>query len=249
MIQTLRKPDRIVQPCGFCGGCGHGVIQRLIAECLEELGISDRAINCVDIACCFWTLDGMDLDGIAGPHGRLPAVATGIKKTRPDDIVYIHAGDGASYTIGIAETVHICLRDVPVTMIVVNNGVFGMTGGQMSLGTTLLGQATTSTPRGRNESSNGSPGDFLQALSQFDFEFAARGALYSVKEINRTKQLIKKGFQNQMEKKGFSLIEVLSACPTNWHLSPVAANKRVEEVVAAQFPLRVYKDRGGMSDG
>ncbi|MEG1758349.1 MAG: thiamine pyrophosphate-dependent enzyme [Oscillospiraceae bacterium] len=248
-MEALKKPSLITQPCGFCGGCGHGIIQRLIAECLEELDIADRAINCVDIACCFWTLDAMNLDGIAGPHGRLPAVATGIKKSRPDDIVYIHAGDGASYTIGIAETTHICLRDIPVTMIVVNNGVFGMTGGQMSPGTTLLGQKTTSSPKGRIQEVNGRPGDFLASLSQFDFEFAARGALYDVAQINKTKSYIKKGFQNQINKKGFSLIEVVSACPTNWNMSPVDANVRVKEIVTEQFPLKVYKDRGGKNDG
>ena len=223
-MEALRKPELIVQPCGFCGGCGHGIIQRLIAESLEELNIADKAINCVDIACCFWTIDGLNLDGIAGPHGRMPAVATGIKATRPDDIVYIHAGDGASYTIGIAELTHICLRDVPVTMIVVNNGVFGMTGGQLSPGTTLVGQKTTSTPRGRDKIANGQPGDFLASLSHHDFEFAARGALYSVPEIAKTKKYIKKGFENQIAKKGFSLIEILSACPTNWNMPPVDAN-------------------------
>lgn len=248
-MEVLKKPELIVQPCGFCGGCGHGIIQRLIAECLEELDMTEHAINCTDIACCFWTLDGLNLDGIAGPHGRLPAVATGIKRTRPNDLVYIHAGDGASYSIGIAETTHICLRDVPVTMIVVNNGVFGMTGGQLSPGTTLVGQKTTSTPRGRDALLNGQPGDFLQSLSQYDFEFAARGALFNVKEINKTKSYIKKGFQNQMEGKGFSLIEVVSACPTNWNLSPVEANKRVEEQVVASYPLKVYKDRGGKCNG
>lgn len=244
-MKALKKPELILQPCGFCGGCGHGIIQRLIAECLEELNITERAINCTDIACCFWTLDGLNLDGIAGPHGRLPAVATGIKRTRPDDIVFIHAGDGASYSIGIAETTHICLRDVPVTMIVVNNGVFGMTGGQLSPGTTLLGQKTTSTPRGRDSGLNGNPGDFLASLSQFDFEFAARGALFNVAEINKTKSYIKKGFMNQMENRGFSLIEVVSACPTNWGLSPTDANKRVEELVTQTYPLKVYKDRRG----
>lgn len=248
-MDILKKPELIVQPCGYCGGCGHGIIMRLIAECLEELNMTEHAINCTDIACCFWSLDGLDIDGIAGPHGRLPAVATGLKRTRPNDLVFIHAGDGASYSIGIAETTHACLRDVPVTMIVVNNGVFGMTGGQLSPGTTLVGQKTTSTPAGRDPLLNGRPGDFLQSLSQYDFEFAARGALFNVKEINKTKSYIMKGFKNQMENKGFSLIEILSPCPTNWNMSPVDANKRIEELVAESFPLKVYRDRSAEQNG
>jgi Pyruvate:ferredoxin oxidoreductase and related 2-oxoacid:ferredoxin oxidoreductases, beta subunit len=245
MKTILEKPKSIVQSCGWCGGCGHGVIQRLIAESNEELGLTDKTINVVDIACCFWSLDGLDYDGIAGPHGRCAAVATAIKKVRPDKNIYVHAGDGASYGIGLSETMFAALRDIPITMIVVNNGIFGMTGGQMSIATTLMGEKTTSSQNGRVQELNGEPQDFLNILSQMDIEFAARGALYDVKEIKRTKDLIKTGLTRQSEKKGFSIIEVLSPCPTNWGMSPVDAQTRIKEIYTKQYPLKVYTDRGG----
>jgi 2-oxoglutarate ferredoxin oxidoreductase subunit beta len=247
-MPALKKPDMILKESGYCGGCGHGVIQRLVAECLEELDVVGKTVNVVDIACCFWSLDALDTDGIAGPHGRCAAVATAVKKVRPDSIVFIHAGDGASYSIGLAETLYASIRDIPITMIVVNNGIFGMTGGQMSPGTTLLGDKTTSSPAGRNRMVNGEPNDFLQVMSNFNIEFAARGALYSSAAVLKTKSYIKKGFQNQIDKKGFSIIEVLSPCPTNWGLSPVKANEKIKAKIEKIFPLKIYADRGGVPD-
>lgn len=244
-MATIKKPDLIVKSCGYCGGCGHGIIQRLIAECLEELCIQEKTIQVVDIACCFWALDALNIDGIAGPHGRCAAVATGVKKARPDEIVYIHAGDGASYTIGMAETTHAVLRDVPITMIVVNNGIFGMTGGQMAPATTPLGDRTTSSSKGRTKELHGGPGDILASLSVYDVEFIARGALYDIKQINITKKYIKKGLQNQIDNKGFSLIEILSPCPTNWGLSEIAAMEKTKTSMTKIYPLKVYADRGG----
>ena len=244
-MPEMRKPEAIIKEAGYCGGCGHGVIQRLIAESLEELNLRDTAINVVDIACCFWSLDAVDYDGIAGPHGRCAAVATAVKKVRPESTVYIHAGDGASYSIGSAETLYVAMRDIPVTMIVVNNGIFGMTGGQMSPATTLIGDRTSSSPAGRVQNLNGSPADFLKILSGFDIQFAARGALYSPQMVNKTKAHIKKGFANQREMKGFSIIEILSPCPTNWGLSPLKANEKIRSEMEKIFPLQVYADRGG----
>lgn len=242
---TIEKPELIVKASGYCGGCGHGIIQRIIAECLQEMDIIEKTIQVVDIACCFWALDAIDIDGIAGPHGRCAAVATGVKKARPDDIVYIHAGDGASYSIGLAETAHAALRDVPITMIVVNNGVFGMTGGQMAPATTPLGDKTTSCTKGRSADMHGRPGDILQSISCYDVEFVARAALYDIKQINTAKKYIKKGLQNQIENKGFSLIEILSPCPTNWGMTPVAAMEKTKLSMTELFPLKVYVDRGG----
>ncbi|MGI5905704.1 MAG: thiamine pyrophosphate-dependent enzyme [Candidatus Pararuminococcus gallinarum] len=239
-----QKPVSIVKESDYCGGCGHGVIQRLIAESLEELGLADRAINVVDIACCFWSLDALDYDGIAGPHGRCAAVATAIKKVRPESIVFIHAGDGASYGIGLAETSYAAMRDIPITMIVVNNGIFGMTGGQMCPATTLIGDRTTSTVQGRCQQLHGAPADMLKMLSSYTFEFAARGALYDAKAVEKTKSYIKKGFENQRDHKGFSIIEVLSPCPTNWGLSPVKAQEKIKTVIEKQFPTGIFVDRG-----
>jgi len=244
-MKAFAKPEAIVQESGYCGGCGHGVVQRLIAECLEELAVEDKAINVVDIACCFWALDGLDYDGIAGPHGRCAAVATAMKRVRPDSVIFVHAGDGASYSIGWSETTYAAIRDVPITMLVVNNGIFGMTGGQMSPGTTPLGQKTTSSPFGRDAATRGKPGDFLKVLSGFDFEYAARGALYSVPEVNRTKKFIKKAFENQLSKRGFSIVEILSPCPTNWGLTPLDSNRKIEEEITKFYPIGEVVDRGG----
>lgn len=244
-MPVYTKPKSIVGTTEYCGGCGHGIIQRLIAESIEELGLQDKTIGVVDIACSYWSLDALDFDMIAGPHGRLAAVATGIKKVRPKANVYIHSGDGCAYVIGLSETSYAAIRDIPVTMIVANNGIFGMTGGQMNLATTLLGDKTVSSKTGRKRETMGHPVDMLKSFQNYDVAFLARGALYDVKHIEETKRYIKKGFENQRDGKGFSLIEVLSPCPTNWKLSPVEAMKKIKEQNEKVFPLGVYTDRGG----
>lgn len=248
-MAVFKKPEAIVAAAGYCGGCGHGVVQRLIAESIEELGLQDQIIASVDIACAFWSQDALDYDFIAGPHGRCASVATGIKKVRPDKTVYVHAGDGCSYVIGWAETCYAALRDVPITMIVVNNGIFGMTGGQMNLATTLLGDKTLSSKAGRKKETMGHPVDMLKSLEAFDVEYLARGALYDPKHIEQTKQFIKNGFENQKENKGFSLIEVLSPCPTNWKMTPVEAMQKIKTETERVFPVGVYVDRGGKNNG
>ncbi len=240
----VKKPESIIGPGGFCGGCGHGVIMRLIGEVIQELGLDQKTINVGDIACCYYSMDAMKFDAISGPHGRCPAIATAIKKVRPESNVFVIAGDGASYTIGFLETSYAALRDIPITMIVVNNSIFGMTGGQMAPGTTLLDEKTVTTPLGRDSANHGKPVDFLQVLSQYDIEYAARGALYNVAEINKTKKLMKKAFENQRDNKGFSIVEVLSACPTNWGMTPIKANEKVQKVMTQVFPLKEYVNRG-----
>ena len=244
-MAKFEKPVSIIKPVGYCGGCGHGVIQRLIAECLEELGLADDVISVVDIACAYWSLEALDYDCIAGPHGRCAAVATGVKKVRPDKTVYVHAGDGSSYVIGLAETCYTAIRDIPVTMIVVNNGVFGMTGGQLCLATTLLGDKTVSSRKGRTKEQAGQPVDMLNVFKNFDVEFVARGALYDPKHVEQSKRFIKRGLENQRDNKGFSLIEILSNCPTNWKMTPVQAAEKVKNQTEKVFPVGVYLDRGG----
>ncbi|MCI2061816.1 MAG: thiamine pyrophosphate-dependent enzyme [Eubacteriaceae bacterium] len=244
-MATYRKPVSIINEAGWCGGCGHGVVQRLITECLEELGLQDKAVCVVDIACSYWSLDALDYDAIAGPHGRCAAVATGIKKVRPDSTVYVHAGDGSSYVIGLSETCYTAIRDIPITMIVVNNGIFGMTGGQMNLATTLIGDKTVSSKEGRDADTMGHPVDMLNIIKNLDVEFAARGALYDAKHIDETKRYIKRGFENQMNKKGFSIIEVLSPCPTNWKMTPIQAMEKIKNENEKMFPVGIYTDRGG----
>ena len=248
-MPTYKKPESIINTAGYCGGCGNGIVQRLISESIEELGLQDQVIACVDIACAFWSQDAMNFEFIAGPHGRCASVATGIKKVRPNKTVYVHAGDGCSYVIGLDETAYAAIRDVPITMIVVNNGIFGMTGGQMNLATTLLGDKTLSSKTGRKKETMGQPVDMLKAFSAFDVEFLARGAIYDPKHIDQTKKFIKRGFENQRDGKGFSLIEVLSPCPTNWKLTPVQANEKIKNENEKMFPVGVYVDRGGANNG
>lgn len=248
-MATFKKPESIIATAGWCPGCGHGIVQRLIAESIEELGLQDGVLASVDIACAFWSEDAMDYEFIAGPHGRCASVATGMKRVRPDKTVYVHAGDGCSYVIGLAETSYAAIRDVPITMIVVNNGIFGMTGGQMNLATTLLGDKTLSSKKGRKAETMGRPVDMLKSMSAYDVEFLARGALYDPKHIEETKRYIKKGFENQRDSKGFSLIEVLSPCPTNWKMDPVAAMEKIKNENEKIFPLGVYVDRGGKNNG
>lgn len=245
MAVTMKKPNMIKQQVGWCGGCGHGIIQRLIAECCEELGLAERTIQVVDIACAYWSIDTLNCDGIAGPHGRCAAVATGIKKVYPDANVYVHAGDGCSYVIGLAETCFAAQRNIPITMIVVNNGIFGMTGGQMCPATTLVGDKTVSSKKGRDSHVAGEPFDMLHILENYDIAYAARGALYDPKHIDETKKMLKKGFENQRDKKGFSIIEILSPCPTNWKLSPAEAMEKIKTENEKIFPVKVYVDNGG----
>lgn len=245
MTVKKTKPSMINQQVGWCGGCGHGIIQRLIAECCEELGLAEKTVQVVDIACAYWSIDTLNCDGIAGPHGRCAAVATGIKKMRPDANVYIHAGDGCSYVIGLSETCYAAQRNVPITMIVVNNGIFGMTGGQMNLAITLVGDRTVSSKNGRDANIAGEPFDFLNIISNYDIAYAARGALYDPKHINETKKMIKKGFENQRDNKGFSIIEILSPCPTNWKMTPVQAMEKIKNENEKVFPLKGYVDKGG----
>lgn len=245
MAIVRKKPEMINQQVSWCGGCGHGIIQRLIAECCEELGMAEKTIQVVDIACAYWSIDTLNVDGIAGPHGRCAAVATGIKKVYPDSNVYVHAGDGCSYVIGLSETCYAAQRNIPITMIVVNNGIFGMTGGQMCPATTLVGDKTVSSKKGRNADLTGEPFDMLSIIQNYNIALAARGALYDPKHINETKRLIKKGFEYQRDKKGFSIIEILSPCPTNWKLSPVLAMEKIKNENEQIFPVKVYKDNGG----
>ncbi|WP_329887549.1 thiamine pyrophosphate-dependent enzyme [Pseudoramibacter sp. HA2172] len=245
MAIARKKPAMIGRQVGWCGGCGHGIIQRLIAECCEELGLAKKTVQVVDIACAYWSIDALNVDGIAGPHGRCAAVATGIKKILPDANVYVHAGDGCSYVIGLSETCFAAERDIPITMIVVNNGIFGMTGGQMCPATTLIGDKTVSSKKGRDKDINGKPFDMLNIISNYDIAYAARGGLYDPKHINETKKMIKKGFEYQRDKKGFSIIEVLSTCPTNWKLSPVDAMAKVKNENEKIFPVKIYVDNGG----
>ncbi len=241
--QVFKRPEALKDNVThYCPGCGHGIIHRLIAEIIDELGIRDKTVGVPPVGCAVLAYNYIDVDMGEAPHGRAVAVATGIKRARPDLIVFTYQGDGDIAAIGTAETIHAANRGERVSVIFVNNGVFGMTGGQMAP-TTLLGQTTTTTPGGRIALRDGYPLDLSQMLA------VGRGSVYiertavtSPKNIIKTKKAIKKAFQVQMNDLGFALVEVLSQCPVNWKLSPVEACRRVEEEVVKTYPLGIIKD-------
>ena len=200
----------------YCPGCTHGIIHRLVAESLEELGVTGKTIGIASVGCSVFSYNYFNCDMIQAAHGRAPAVATGAKRANPDNVVFTYQGDGDLAAIGTAETVHSAARNENITVIFVNNAIYGMTGGQMAP-TTLPNQVTQTSPYGRDVTVVGYPVKVCEMLSQVDgASYLERVAVNNVKNIKKAKQAIKHAFQNQIEGKGFSLIEVLSTCPTNW---------------------------------
>ncbi len=230
-------------PLHYCPGCTHGIIHRLVAEALDELGIEGKTIGVAPVGCSVFAYNYFNCDMVEAAHGRAPAVATGLKRADSDKIVFTYQGDGDLASIGTCETVHAAARNENITIIFVNNGIYGMTGGQMAP-TSLPGQVTQTSPYGRDTQTVGYPVKVVEMLSQLDgASYLERVAVNNVKNIRNAKKAIKKAFQNQMEGKGFSLIEVLSACPTYWALEPTKALERLENTVIPYYPLGVYKDR------
>ena len=224
-------------------GCTHGIIHRLVAEAIDELGIMGRTIGVASVGCSVFTYNYFNCDMVQSAHGRAPAVATGVKRSDPNNIVFTYQGDGDLAAIGTAETVHSAARGENITVIFVNNAIYGMTGGQMAP-TTLPGQVTQTSPYGRDTSHVGFPVKVCEMLSQVDgATYLERVAVNNVKNIKAAKAAIKKAFQNQVEGKGFSLVEVLSTCPTNWGLAPDKALNWLEENMLPYYPLGVYKDK------
>ena len=227
----------------YCPGCTHGIIHRLVAEAIDELGIQGRTIGVAPVGCSVMAYDYFDVDFVQAPHGRAPAVATGVKRADPENnIVFTYQGDGDLAAIGTAETVHAAARRENITVIFVNNAIYGMTGGQMAP-TTLPGQVTQTSPYGRDVESVGYPIKVCEMLATVDgAAYLERVAVNSPANIKKAKKAIKKAFQNQIEGKGFSLIEVVSTCPTNWGMTPVKALEWLEENMLPYYPLGVYKD-------
>lgn len=227
----------------YCPGCTHGIIHRLVAEVIEELGIQGESILVAPVGCSVLAYDYFNVDGLEAAHGRAPAVATGVKRVRPENIVFTYQGDGDLASIGMAETVHVAARNENITTIFINNAIYGMTGGQMAP-TTLVGQTTTTSPYGRVSMNESGPIKICELLATLDGPaYITRVSTHDVRHINLAKQAIKKAFQNQIDGKGFSLVEVLSTCPTNWGVSPVEALKWVETNMIPVFPLGVFKDK------
>ncbi|MEN3014112.1 MAG: thiamine pyrophosphate-dependent enzyme [Endomicrobiia bacterium] len=226
----------------FCPGCGHGIIHRVVAEIIDELNIREKTIAVAPVGCAVFAYDYWDFDVTEAPHGRPPAVATGIKRVLPDRIVFTYQGDGDLAAIGTAEIIHAANRSENITVIFVNNTVYGMTSGQMAP-TTLVGQKTLTTPYGREVFRDGYPLKVSELLAVLDgTKFIARGSVTDPKNITITKSYIKKAFINQIENKGFSFVEVLSMCPTGLHLEPLEAKNWVEKELTKFFPLGVIKD-------
>ena len=233
----------------YCPGCTHGIIHRLVAESLEELGVLGDAIGVAPVGCAVMAYDYFNCDMVEAPHGRAPAVATGIKRSLPDNIVFTYQGDGDLAAIGTAETVHSATRGENITVIFVNNAIYGMTGGQMAP-TTLPGQVTQTTPYGRDVSYSGFPVRVCEMLSTLSgVAYAERVAVNSVPNVRKAKAAIKKAFETQMAKKGFSIVEVLSTCPTNWGLTPLEALEWLRQNMMPYYPLGVYQDRTGNEKG
>lgn len=229
-------------PLHYCPGCTHGIIHRLVAEVIEELGVEEKTIGVAPVGCAVFAYNYFNCDMIEAPHGRAPAVATGVKRANPELTVFTYQGDGDLAAIGTAETVHVGARGENITIIFVNNAIYGMTGGQMAP-TTLLGQVTTTSPYGRIREIQGNPIRVCEMVSTLDgVAYAERVSVDCVKNVVNAKKAIKKGFMMQQEKKGLSIIEVLSTCPTNWGLSPEKAIDWLCENMIEHYPLGVYKD-------
>ncbi len=227
----------------YCPGCTHGIIHRLVAEALEELGVLNKTVGIASVGCSVFSYNYFNCDMIQAPHGRAPAVATGAKRSNPDSVVFTYQGDGDLAAIGTAETVHAAARNENITVIFVNNAIYGMTGGQMAP-TTLPTQVTQTSPYGRDVTVVGYPVKVCEMLSQVDgASYLERVAVNNVKNIKKAKQAILHAFKNQIEGKGFSLIEVLSTCPTNWGLSPKDSLKWLDDNMQTYYPLGVYKDK------
>ena len=226
----------------YCPGCTHGIIHRLVAECLEELGVLGDAIGVAPVGCAVMAYDYFNCDMVEAPHGRAPAVATGIKRLYVYLLVFTYQGDGDLAAIGTAETVHSATRGENITIIFVNNAIYGMTGGQMAP-TTLPGQVTQTTPYGRDVNYSGYPVRVCEMLSTLSgVAYAERVAVNNVPNIRKAKAAIKKALTAQIEKKGFSIVEVLSGCPTNWGMTPQEALKWIDDKMIPYYPLGVYKD-------
>ncbi len=243
MSVVFEKPHALCDAAThYCPGCTHGIIHRLVAEVIDELKIEGKTVGICPVGCSVMAYDYFNCDMIEAPHGRAPAVATGVKRADPELVVFTYQGDGDLAAIGTCETVHAAARGENITIIFVNNAIYGMTGGQMAP-TTLPGQVTQTTPYGRDPVLQGFPLKMCEMLAQVDgTALAQRVSVDSVPHIKEAKRAIRKAFENQINKLGFSIVEILSTCPTNWGMSPADSMEYVRDKMIPYFPLGVYKD-------
>jgi 2-oxoglutarate ferredoxin oxidoreductase subunit beta len=242
MTVVFKKPEALTEKIfHYCPGCTHGIIHRLVAEVIDELGIIEKTVGIASVGCSVLAYEYFAVDMVQAAHGRAPAVATGVKRVRPEAAVFTYQGDGDLAAIGTAEIIHAAARGENITVIFVNNAIYGMTGGQMAP-TTLPGQKSTTCVKGRATHQAGLPIRVAEMLATLDgAAYISRVSTHSVAQINRTKKAIKKAFAIQLKGEGFSLVEVLSTCPTNWGVGPLDALKWLEENMLPQYPLGELK--------
>ncbi len=243
MAKVFEKPKALTdKPFHYCPGCTHGIVHRLVAEAIDELGIREKTIGVAPVGCAVFAYDYFNCDMHEAAHGRAPAVATGIKRVLPDNVVFTYQGDGDLASIGAAEIVHAANRGEKITTIFINNAIYGMTGGQMAP-TSLLGQVTTTSPYGRSAEKEGHPIRMSEMLATLEgVAYIERVSVHDIKNITKAKKAIKKAFEVQLAGKGFALVEVLSTCPTNWGMTPIEALKWLEENMIPYYPLGVKKE-------
>lgn len=245
MVKVFERPKSLTDvQFSYCPGCHHGLVTRIIAHTIDELGLQERAVVVAPVGCAVSMYEWFRFDGTQASHGRACAVATGIKRVNPDLIVFTYQGDGDLAAIGTAESIHAANRGENITVIFINNQIYGMTGGQMAP-TTLIGQRATSCPAGRDAAIAGYPIRFAEMVAQLNAPaYVTRQALYDQKRIMSATRAIKKAFQYQVEDRGYSLVEMVTNCPTNWRMSPAEANQRLENEVVKAYPLGDLVDRG-----
>ena len=237
--KTIQK-DKV---SGFCPGCMHSTIIKLIGEVLEEMDVVDKAAGVLGIGCCGLHMDYMAYDNTTAPHGRACAVATGMKRSNPDTLVYTYQGDGDLASIGLAETMMAANRGENITVIFVNNGIYGMTGGQLAP-TTLVGMKASTAPKGRNPKEHGYPMHMCEILNELTApRYLVRTSCNNPGNVMKTKDAIKKAFQNQLEGKGFSMVEIVTGCPTNWVMTALESLDFIEDHMLKEFPLGVIRDK------
>ena len=246
----FKKPSSLTDvPLHYCPGCTHGIIHRLVAEAIDELDIEGITVGVAPVGCAVMAYNYFKCDMVEAAHGRAPAVATGLKRSLPENIIFTYQGDGDLASIGMAETVHAATRNENITIIFVNNAIYGMTGGQMAP-TSLPGQVTQTSPYGRDVETVGYPIRVSELLASLDGpEYIERVAVNNVKNVKNAKKAVKKAFENQINNKGFSLIEVISSCPTNWGLTPQRALEWIDKKMIPYYPLGVYKDKSASKNG
>ena len=244
MKTVFEKPKSLKDtPMHYCPGCAHGLVHRIIAQTIDELGIQKDTIGIAPVGCAVFAYNYFDVDMVEASHGRAPAVATGVKRADPSKIVFAYQGDGDLASIGMTETVHTAARGENLTIIFINNAIYGMTGGQMAP-TSLPGQVTATSPYGRDVNTVGYPVKVCELLATLECPYyIERVAVNNFKNVVKAEKAIKRAFQNQIEGKGYAFVEVVAACPTNWRMNPVEANKWVEGPMLDYYPLGVYRDK------